>query len=367
MSISKRRLKNGSTVYDVVEYTGFTLHGIRDRKSVTCTSYKDAKREQARLVALRDATRNRSGRITLSQYVEQWYRPLMGELAASSRDTYERELRLRILPALGGIDVRDVNRAMIQRMVDGCKTHAPAKKALGVLKTILNEAVGDGIIVMNPACARFAMPPSGRKRDNGIVIGSFSAMRPVLDAAEGWGDGTCEKLAVTGLLMGLRPEERYGLDWADVDFRAGMVRVRRAYTAVSAAEGGNVLKETKTKRSARDVPMPPEASRRLMRLSRDGNVVMSGPFLIGASGKRLTPSTACKRWRAFLRDHPDLPPVTVENMRHSFATSYLAGGGNVENLSRILGHSDINTTFSRYVRPQSDALAEEMARVASVM
>ena len=62
----------------------------------------------------------------------------MGELAASSRDTYERELRLRILPALGGIDVRDVNRAMIKRMVDGCKTHAPAKKALGVLKTILN-------------------------------------------------------------------------------------------------------------------------------------------------------------------------------------------------------------------------------------
>lgn len=94
---------------------------------------------------------------------------------------------------------------------------------------------------------------------------------------------------------------------------------------------------------------------------------MSGPFLIGASGKRLTPSTACKRWRAFLRDHPDLPPVTVENMRHSFATSYLAGGGNVENLSRILGHSDINTTFSRYVRPQSDALAEEMARVAATI
>lgn len=236
-----------------------------------------------------------------------------------------------------------------------------------MLKTILNEAVGDGIIVMNPACARFAMPPSGRKRDNGIVMGSFSAMRLVLDTAEGWGDGTCEKLAVTSLLMGLRPEERYGLDRADVDFRAGMVRVRRAYAAVGAAEGGNVLKETKTEGSARNVPMPPEAARRLMRLSRDGNAVMSGPFLTGTSGKRLAPSTACKRWRAFLREHPGLPPVTVENMRHSFATSYLAAGGNVENLSRILGHSDINTTFSRYVHPASDALAEEMARVAAVM
>lgn len=177
MSITKRTLKGGRTVYDVVEYTGFTMHGKRDRKSVTCSTLKEARREQARLVSLRDATRNRSGRITLAQYVEQWYRPLMGELAASSRDTYERELRLRILPALGGTDVRDINRAMIQRMVDGCKTHAPAKKALGVLKTIMNEALGDGLVVTNPACARFAMPPLDRKRDNGVVIGSLPRAR----------------------------------------------------------------------------------------------------------------------------------------------------------------------------------------------
>jgi hypothetical protein len=131
MSISKRRLKDGSTVYDVVEYTGFTLHGIRDRKSVKCTSYKAAKREQARLVTLKDATWNRSGRITLSQYVEQWYRPLMGELAASSSDTHERELRLRILPALGGIDVRDVNRTMIQRWWTAARHMLPRRRRSG--------------------------------------------------------------------------------------------------------------------------------------------------------------------------------------------------------------------------------------------
>ena len=36
MSTSKRRLKDGTTVYDVREYVGFTLDGKRDRKSVTC-------------------------------------------------------------------------------------------------------------------------------------------------------------------------------------------------------------------------------------------------------------------------------------------------------------------------------------------
>ena len=46
-----------------------------------------------------------------------------------------------------------------------------------------------------------------------------------------------------------------------------------------------------------------------------------------------------------------MPHVTIENQRHSFATSYLHAGGRVEDLSRILGHADIVTTYRRYVRP----------------
>ena len=49
--------------------------------------------------------------------------------------------------------------------------------------------------------------------------------------------------------------------------------------------------------------------------------------------------------------------VTIENMRHSFATSYLHAGGRVEDLSRILGHSNISTTYRRYVRPSVEDLA----------
>lgn len=59
----------------------------------------------------------------------------------------------------------------------------------------------------------------------------------------------------------------------------------------------------------------------------------------------------------------DVPHVTLENMRHSFATSFLAAGGNVGNLSRILGHADINTTFRRCVRPSAGNLRADMERV----
>lgn len=361
MSITERVLKDGTKVYDVVEYVGFTVDGRRDRKSVTCRTKGQAKIEQARLVSMRDAMRGRSGRVTLIQYIEERYWPAASDaLAATSRDTYRREIELRILPSLGRHDIRDIDRGRIQSMVDACSTAAVARKAVGVLKTILNEAKGDGLIPSNPAEARFRMPPAGRKRDNGLVITTFGAMRPLLEALDALGDESVRKIALTGLLMGLRPEERYGLDCSDIDVAAGTVSVSSAYVAASAREGGNQLKGTKTEKSTRVLPLHP----RVAALASAGE---DGPWIRGADGGRISPSTAQKRWRAFLRRCDaaglDVPHVTIENMRHSYATSYLHAGGSVEDLSRMLGHSDINTTYRRYVRPSADDLKAAAAAI----
>lgn len=364
MSITSRTLKDGSIVYDVREYVGFTLDGERDRECATCRTRKETEREQARMIAMRDARRNRSGRCTFGQYVDRWYWPSTSSLAPTSRDTYRREIDKRLRPALESVDIRDIDRLRIQRIVDNCATEDVARKCVGVLKTILNEAKGDGLIIANPAEARFRLPPKGRKRDNGIVITTFAAMRPLIDAIDDYGDECIEKIAMTGLHMGLRPEERYGLDCEDIRTEYGLVRVRQAYVSASPQEGGRQLKETKTELSARDIPIPKSMMSRMNRLNP---LESRGPFILGADGKRISPSTAQKRWRAFLRycDEMglDVIPVTIENMRHSFATSFLHAGGNIEDLSRILGHSDINTTYRRYVRPNVDDLRRGMDAV----
>lgn len=354
MSISKRRLSDGTTVYDVREYVGFTLDGKRDRKSVTCRTLRAAKAEQAKLIAMRDSRRGRSGRCTFSDYVDRWWWPSTASLAASTRDTYEKELRLRLRPSFGNMDMRDITRPMVQRMVDGCGTKRVAEKALGTLRTILNQAMGDGLIQSNPASARYVMPEAGRKRDNGIVIGTYEAMRPLLAALRGYArmdGGFCLALGSLGLLAGLRPEERYGLDWEDVDLQGRTIHVRHAYLSVSPREGGHDLKRPKTELSERIVPMP----RTLADILGSMPGPHEGPVLMGAHGGRVSPPTAKRRWSAFLRwcseTGLDVPHVTIENCRHSYATSYLHSGGQVEDLSRILGHSTIVTTYRRYVRP----------------
>lgn len=358
MSISKRKLKSGRTVYDVCVYTGFTADGRRDRKKVTCRSKRAAEAEHARLLAMRDAMRGRSGRMTLSDYIDaRWWPNVSNRLEATSLDTYEKEVRLRIRPALGNMDVRDIDRARIQRMVDGIATESVARKCVGVLKTILNEAKGDGLIISNPAEASFAMPPKGSKRGSGVVLSDFGQILATLDIVRERASESVQRIAYTGLLQGLRPEERYALDWCDLS--DGMVDVHGAYVAASMRHGGRQMKRTKTERSERTVPMMPQFAEWLSTQERG-----DGAFILGSDGGRISPSTAQNRWRIFLRDNPDVPKVSIENMRHSFATSYLAAGGRIETLSRILGHADISTTMRRYVRPDLGSIADDMARLS---
>lgn len=60
-------------------------------------------------------------------------------------------------------------------MINGIATESVARKCLGVLKTILNEAKGDGLIQGNPAQAPYAMPSKGTER----------AVKPVFDYVRG--------------------------------------------------------------------------------------------------------------------------------------------------------------------------------------
>ena len=360
MSVRTKKTSSGKTIYQVRRFMGYKADGKPDQRSRNFDTKRAAELYDAQLLAERDAMRGRSGKMTLNQFIDHYYWPVaVKRLAATSLDTYEKEIRLRIRPNLGNMDIRDIDRKRIQAMVDKCATKSVARKAVGTLKTILNEAKGDGLIISNPAEATFAMPQSGQKRDNGLVLTTFDQIAELLDIVRQKGSQSVQQIAYTGLLEGMRPEERYALDWSDLDVDSRTITIDKAYVASSAKHGGERLKKTKTEKSTRVIPMHPDFIEWVDDLPRE-----DGAFILGANGERISPSTAQKRWRRFLADNPSANPVTIENMRHSFATSYLHAGGQIADLSLLLGHADINTTLRRYVRPNVDDLRRGMVAIS---
>lgn len=352
MAIRTRKLANGKHVYDV------TVKHDGKRDYLTLHTLAEARAAETELKA-RYSQDARRAPVTLREYIDNVYWPIASQrLSATSRDTYERELRLRILPALGDMRIREIDRMAIQsRMVDGCKTLSVAKISLAVLKAILSEAVDDGYMRHNYARSRFAMPPEGKRRDNGLVLATFDEIHALLDIVDSRGSKCLMRIAYTGLLQGLRPEERYALDWDCFDFEENTLSVVGARVVASRQNGGVQDKAPKTAASRRVIPLHP----RLRALIVDAGE--SGAFIKSDGGGKISPSTAQNRWKRFLRDNSDCPPVTIENMRHSFATAYLAAGGRIEVLSRMLGHSSINTTISRYYHPDVTVLESDASSV----
>ena len=145
--------------------------------------------------------------------------------------------------------------------------------------------------------------------------------------------------------LALRPEEGYGVDWADIDMRSGITHIQRGLQWVS---GHEVVVPPKTELSRRTLPLPRFAVKRLRELKP-----REGGRLIGA----LTPPQVARQYKGWCKRY-SLPHVPARNLRHSWATNTLAAGADIAIVSKMLGHSDIKTTAKYYLKPDITALRD---------
>ncbi len=342
-----RQLKSGKWIADVV--VGRKWDGTRDRRSVCCeTKAKAAKAERALLLE-KERRRGRTGRITFREFLDEVYWPQKSGLRENTRQGYERDIRLRLLPAFGDMDVEAVNRFAIQRMISACPTRKTATNARETLSSILSLAVEMEMIPVNPASFRYQYPEPGGLPEghDGEWLTTFESHRPLLDflASEYPGEPE-ERIVVLGLCEGLRKVEVLGLDWETVDLAAAELTVVQSY---GQGRGGAHLTEPKTPRARRTIPIFAYA---LSRMEAWGPG--EGPVVAAPDGGRMSPVTAGTRIRRMVaRGYPDgspIPHVTIKSLRHSFATACVNAGMEVTKLSAIMGHADIRTTQRYYVR-----------------
>jgi integrase len=92
-----------------------------------------------------------AGRITVREYAEEWMGRRWRQWRESTRDRYERELRLHIVSQLGDWPIASLRREHVEAWVAGLSL-APSSAALAAqtLGTMLSCAVEDGRIPVNP-------------------------------------------------------------------------------------------------------------------------------------------------------------------------------------------------------------------------
>lgn len=150
---------------------------------------------------------------------------------------------------------------------------------------------------------------------------------------------------------GIRLGEVCSLKWSDVDFSAGIIRIRTTVQRISTGTGGSgtELLETvpKTSCSEREIPLPDILLDLLDRYHSESGYVVNGE-------SPMEPRTYQNIWRR-CQESAGITYKNFHSLRHTFATNCVAKGIDAKSLSEILGHSDVKTTLNRYVHPSAEA------------
>lgn len=199
-------------------------------------------------------------RETLSTYARSWLelRLARADWRETTARRYAESLDLHVLPSLGHVFVDQLTpRAIEIAVAEWAQSYqrTTVNSWLRVLRTLLNDAVAQGMLAINPAARVRALRE--RTDNEGDEDDWDNALAPSeLDAyLRAWRElyPAHFALILTLVLTGLRWGEATALNFADVEAAesCGVLRIRRSHVR------GNIRNTTKTGKR-RIVPFPPE-------------------------------------------------------------------------------------------------------------
>ncbi len=159
------------------------------------------------------------------------------------------------------------------------------------------------------------------------------------------------------LTLGIRLGEVLGLRWSDIDFKNGIIHIKRTVNRLPTIDGSVktelVVGTPKSKKSVRDIPINNELCGEIMlyhaKISRitHKSVYNDDYVLQSAFGGPAEPKTLQETFKRIIKA-AGIADANFHSLRHTFATRAVEKGVDVKTLSVILGHASVNFTLDRY-------------------
>ena len=345
-------------------------------RSVYGKTYLEAKEKRNDFLRRTTSSQTRKsdhckGKATLEEVAWEWLSTRKDSIKESTYAHYTNLIRHHLLPSLGQRRLY----ALTLEVLDGFlreKLHTgradgkgrPSPKTVADIRSVLLQILEYAQRHQYPCAAQSKMfYPKSRQPVTKIMTREEQAK---LESVLLQQPAPLHLGILTALYGGLRIGEVCALQWGDISFVSGTIRIHKTILRIQdlapeAQQKTKILIDCpKTESSNRVIPMPTFLLTFLEPHRRAEDI-----YLLTGTRAYLEPRICLDKYKRILTQ-AGLDSFTFHTLRHTFATRCIENGFDPKSLSEILGHANVNTTLQRYVHPSITLKREHMNRLETV-
>jgi len=316
----------------------------------------------------------KSGKYTVGTWMDEWFENVAKiKVRPSSHQAYKGYIDNHIKPNIGNIPLEKLTTMDLQKFYRKLLTKGRVErieskeqpKGLSaktvrninqVISSAMDFAVAQKIISENP-CKAVALPKIEHKEMQTIPAEQLQAFLQEAKAT-----GVYEMYYIE-LATGLRRGELLGLKWQDIDWKNGIIKVRRQVARVN---GEIVEAPLKTKNSYRAVTISPQAIE-VLKQQKAKTKELKEPYIFPSpNGGPISPDSVNNMLKRVL-ERAGIPKVRFHDLRHTFATIALQNGVYIKTVSGMLGHFSAGFTLDTYAHVTTSAQKEAAQTLGNIL
>lgn len=340
----------------------------RQRSRVVRGSRHLAEAELARVISEQAAGIPQDDRtLTVTRLTDLWLAARRTQLRPTTLVGYRQKLGY-VTALIGSRKVTQLTggilTAMYGRLLERDLSAQSVMHVHRVLKRMLADAVRWGYIRSNPAAA--ADPP----RPEDVEMSTWSAAQ-VTTFFDRWAGDRWYPAWHLVAMSGIRRGELSGLRWEDL--ADDVVRIRRS---VSRRDGKLETGPPKTAAGRRDIALDAGT---LQVLARWRTRQLEERIRLGAGwrdegwmftmpdGRVVDPDLFTHRWVKAVKLTPEVPPIRLHDLRHTWATLAIEAGVPANVVKERLGHASVSVTLDIYTHRVDDLHREAAEKVSRLI
>ncbi len=270
-----------------------------------------------------------------------------GTRSVGSLDTYQRQLKNHVLPALGEVRLGEVTTPLLDKVMTALKSDVgstTAKTCRSVISGVMGLAVRYGAVFTNPVREVDRIEVSARKAPRALSDDERVEWLNRLRADEFAVRKDLPDLTLFMLATGCRIGEALAVLWEQIDVERGMVEI--THTIVRVKGEGLFRKVTKSRSGLRSLLIPPSVTAVLRRRFMAGSQLDRAVFPDSLGGFR-NPANTRRDIRAVRGDA--LSWITSHSFRKTTATILDQSSQSARQVADQLGHARPSMTQDVYM------------------